>query len=560
MKAAELDLNHLLSFEPRGGVLRFAGHRALLVDAAALGLLRRQLADLLGLTAARGVLTRFGFAHGWRVAEQAREMFDWDSPHEWRIAGGRLHRLYGHVGFEPLRASERAAEPRERFACARWHDSYEAEQHLVHFGRAEQPVCWTLTGFASGYLSRAYQREIYGVERSCAACGEALCTMEARERGDWGDELADQIAYYQRDCLEDDLRALSAALRRADRRLRRTQIASGLDDGDEDAALGVVARSPSMRAVLATARRAAAFDTTVLIEGESGVGKERIARLIHARSPRAEGPFIAVNCGALPETLLESELFGHVRGAFTGASRDRAGLFESARGGTLLLDEIGELPLSMQVALLRVLQEYEVRRVGESVARAVDVRVVAATNRDLSELAAAGSFREDLYYRLAVITLRVPPLRERREDVLPLARLLLAEIGTRLGREGASLSASAAQRLLRGRFRGNVRELSNTLERALVLCDDDELDSAAIDAAMHDLLAPAAPLRRRAGADASGVDGSGAELAVRTLADVERDAIEAALRHSGGNRARAARLLGIGEATLYRRLKRYRAP
>ena len=192
-----------------------------------------------------------------------------------------------------------------------------------------------------------------------------------------------------------------------------------------------------MQRVLDLARRVAKVDSTVLITGESGVGKERVARLIHDESARTAGPFVAINCGAVPETLLESELFGHARGAFTGATQDRPGLFEAANSGTLLLDEIGEVPPAMQVKLLRVLQEREVRRVGENKGRAVNVRVVAATNRDLAEEIRAARFRQDLYYRLRVVELRVPPLRERRDDILPLARTFLAASAERDGPQAA---------------------------------------------------------------------------------------------------------------------------
>ena len=224
-----------------------------------------------------------------------------------------------------------------------------------------------------------------------------------------------------------------------------------------------------MRQLVDLARRVAKVDSTVLITGESGSGKERIARLVHEESTRAAGPFIAVNCGAITETLLESELFGHARGAFTGATQDRPGLFEAANGGTLLLDEVGEVSPGMQVKLLRALQEREIRRVGENKSRRVDVRVVAATNRDLAHGVAGGAFRQDLYYRLKVVELHVPPLRERRDDILPLARVLLADAALRMKRKIAGLAPGAADQLLRYEWPGNVRELENAMERAVAL-------------------------------------------------------------------------------------------
>jgi DNA-binding NtrC family response regulator len=297
---------------------------------------------------------------------------------------------------------------------------------------------------------------------------------------------------------------------------------------------GLVARSAAMRLLVDRALRVAAVDTTVLITGESGTGKERLAHLIHTASRRASGPFIPLNCGAISESLLESELFGHARGAFTGAVEERAGLFEAAGGGTLLLDEVGELPPSMQVKLLRVLQEREVRRVGECRSRPVDVRILAATNSDLGEALREGRFRRDLYYRLNVVELRMPPLRERGEDILPLARLLMRTAAERLGLRPASLPPELEERLLHHPWPGNVRELENLLERMLALEDPGCAEGFS-------------PLIRIPDFPAS----------VKTLAELEREHILAVLAANGGNQARTARQLGIGPATLYRKLRHY---
>jgi len=289
------------------------------------------------------------------------------------------------------------------------------------------------------------------------------------------------------------------------------------------------------------ARRVAKVDATVLITGESGVGKERIARLVHDESTRAAGPFIAVNCGAITETLLESELFGHKRGSFTGATSDRHGLFETANHGTLLLDEIGEVSPSMQIKLLRVLQEREVRRVGESKSRSVDVRVLAATNRDLAHGVADGAFRQDLYYRLKVVELHVPPLRERRDDILPLARVLLADAAIRMGRKISGLAPRAVDQLLRYEWPGNVRELENAMERAVALASGSRVD-------LEDL-----PQEIRQAFPRPVVDGA----TVQPLTEVEKDYILAVLALNGGNQTRTAAQLRIGTATLYRKLKKY---
>jgi two-component system, NtrC family, response regulator HydG len=281
-------------------------------------------------------------------------------------------------------------------------------------------------------------------------------------------------------------------------------------------------------------------DSTVLITGESGVGKERIARFLHEESSRAAGPFVAINCGAVPETLLESELFGHARGAFTGATQDRPGLFEAAHRGTLLLDEIGEVPPAMQVKLLRVLQERKVRRVGENRDRPIDVRLLAATNRNLVDEIHAARFRQDLFYRLRVVEITVPALRDRRDDILPLARTFLATTAARMGGKATGFTPAAAQHLVRYGWPGNVRELENAVERAVVLATTSRIDVTDLPPEVS-LAVPNAFLPQEA----------------KTLADVEREYITAVLTASGGNRSKAAATLGIGAATLYRKLKEY---
>jgi two-component system response regulator HydG len=299
-------------------------------------------------------------------------------------------------------------------------------------------------------------------------------------------------------------------------------------------------------ACIETIRRVAPVDTTVLITGESGVGKERVARLVHDESPRAAHAFVAVNCGAVTETLLESELFGHARGAFTGATADRPGLFESAHGGTLLLDEVGELSPAMQVRLLRVLQEREVRRVGETRARRVDVRVLAATHRNLADEVAAGRFRQDLYYRLRVVEVCIPPLRARRADVLPLARAVLVRLAARFKRPVRSLSPEAADMLLRYRWPGNVRELENALERAVVLAEGPRV-------ALKDLPANVS------GAPTQDVLPvlQGDQPLPDILDGLEKQLILRAYEQAAGVKTECARLLGIKTSALYYKLEKY---
>ncbi|MGH7385529.1 MAG: sigma-54-dependent transcriptional regulator [Candidatus Rokuibacteriota bacterium] len=349
------------------------------------------------------------------------------------------------------------------------------------------------------------------------------------------------IDYFEKGREPDELlhrieRALGAkALRRENENLR-AQVR------DRFGLPGLLAGSAQMAQVVELVRRVAPTSATVLIQGESGTGKELIAKAIHHASERTRGPFVAINCGALPETLLESEIFGHVRGAFTGASGNKKGLFAEADGGTLLLDEIGEMAPSLQVKLLRTLQSGEIRPVGSTQASIVDVRVVAATNRDLDQLIRQGTFREDLFYRLNVVPVALPPLRERREDIPLLAGHFLGRAAQRLGRPLLRLSPAAVDWLLRYPWPGNVRELENVVERTAILTRGEviEPDDLPPHVTGDVALGPAQSLDRE-----------------HTLAEAERAHIIQTLERCGGNHSRAAETLGIGRTTLWRKLKEY---
>jgi len=335
--------------------------------------------------------------------------------------------------------------------------------------------------------------------------------------------------------------------RAVERRALRNEVSAlRREVGERYSSEGLVAVSPGMRRVLELVEMVSATDSAVLIQGESGTGKELVARSIHFRGARAARPFIAINCAALPEALLESELFGYAKGAFTGAATEKKGLFEDADGGTLLLDEIGDMPLLLQGKLLRVLQEGEIRRVGSTTVRRVDVRILASTNRNLTELVREAEFREDLFYRLNVIPLVIPPLRDRREDIVPLCRHFLAASARKLGRQAQSLSPEALKSVMAHEWPGNVRELENMIERAVTLSSSPVISAEEFrviftlgDAAAR---APASP------------PSSAGEPTIR---GAEREAILRALREADGNQTRAAEALGMGRNTLWRKMKKY---
>jgi two-component system response regulator AtoC len=329
------------------------------------------------------------------------------------------------------------------------------------------------------------------------------------------------------------------SLRRENRALRQEMRKENLFED-------ILAKSPQMEAVFRTITKVADYKTTALITGESGVGKELVAKALHRRSNRRGGPFIAVNCGAIPENLLESELFGYKRGAFTDATTDRVGLFEEANHGTLLLDEIGELPLSLQVKLLRVLQEETIRRLGDPRDMKIDVRIIAATHRDLAAETQAGRFREDLYYRINVLPIHIPPLRERREDIHLLVDHFIARNNLRYGTTIRGLDADARRLVLEYGWPGNVRELENTIERAMVLAEREVLT---IDDFPDRIREVRDPIQTHLGSG---------ELSIKKTARIiEEILIRRALQKTKGNRTRAAELLEISHRALLYKIKDY---
>jgi DNA-binding NtrC family response regulator len=543
-----LHLAELLDFRPDQGIIRLHEQRVVILSAAAMGLLRKELIDTLGLETARRVAIRFGFADGYHDAVNLRERSNWADPVEGIRAGAVLHTLEGIVRADVRKIEHDAATGRFEEEVV-WHDSYVAEQHVHHFGKTSAPVCWSLVGYASGFVSACLGKEIYFRETSCVGQGEKYCIAIGRDAESWGADLDPIRADFQAATVGHEVErlheAVSQRLKELDKRERllerRERELNLLRDriNRHAASKNFVAGSQAMRDVLELAARVAPLDTTVLVHGESGTGKEFIVRLIHDQSPRAAAPFVSINCAALTETLLESELFGHVRGAFTGAVRDKAGLFEVAGSGTIFLDEIGEIAPTVQAKLLRALQEREIRRVGAERSIKVNARVVAATNRDLRAAVDAGTFREDLYFRLGAFIITVPPLRDRREDIPPLVHNFLVRATSRMKKDVSSVSADAMTALMNYRWPGNVRELEHAVERAVILANNPNVR-------VRDL-PPEITQKSRARAGDDTLD----------LQEQERVMIERALERFGGNRRKAAEALKISTVTLWRRMKQF---
>ena len=543
-----LHLAEVLDFRPDQGIIRLHEQRVVILSAAAMGLMRKELVDTLGQETARRLLLRFGFADGYHDAVNLRARSDWKRPVDGLRAGATLHALEGIVRADVRRVD--FDDESGRFEeDVHWHDSYEAEQHTHHYGKSADPVCWSLVGYSSGFVSACLGKEIYFRETACSAQGARHCSAIGKDLDSWGSEAETIRTDFQAASLGEEVERLRRAVRTRIKELDRRERLLDRRERELDllrervnrhaAARHFVAGSRPMQQVLELAARVAPLDTTVLVYGESGTGKEFVVRLIHDQSPRAAAPFVSINCAALTETLLESELFGHVRGAFTGAVRDKAGLFEVAGNGTIFLDEIGEVAPTVQAKLLRALQEREIRRVGAERSIKVNARVVAATNRDLRTAIEAGTFREDLYFRLAAFVITVPPLRDRREDIPPLVQAFVVRAAARMKKDVRTVSADAMTALMHYRWPGNVRELEHAIERAVILANTSSIRRRDLPPEVIENAHP------RAGDD------------TLDLQAQERASIERALERFGGNRRKAAAALKISTVTLWRRMRQY---
>ncbi|MBN8507714.1 MAG: sigma-54-dependent Fis family transcriptional regulator [Burkholderiales bacterium] len=523
-------------------------NRMLLVHAEAQALLRKELIDSLGLQRARGLLTRMGYASGVRDAELARRYAGSSDDLEAFMTGPRLHSLEGIVQVTPIRLElDRAAG--RFYGEFLWQNSWEGQWHRQLFGIHHEPVCWTQIGYASGYTSAFMGQRILYKEVECAGAGDPNCRIIGRPVGEW-DDADEMLRDYNPESIADQLLELQTQV---------TQLRSSIG-ASEVLPAHMIGNSPGFRQAYGLLRQAADSRIPVLLLGETGVGKEVFARCLHEMGPRRQEPFVAVNCAAIPPELLESELFGVEKGAYTGAHSSRPGRFERAGGGTLFLDEIGDLPLPAQAKLLRVLQEHEIERLGDSRPRKVNVRVVAATNADLSRRVQDGRFRLDLYYRLNAYQVPIPPLRERKEDISPLSKAFLEVAAARHGKRLRGFTDKAKRALLSYPWPGNVRELQNVIERCVILAPSGTRVEAS------QLFLPGAPTDGELAIDA---DGSlrdprwapGAELCEQvlngtcTLDELEAMLLQAAVAKAKGNLASAARLLGITRPQLAYRLK-----
>ncbi|MGE0482540.1 MAG: sigma 54-interacting transcriptional regulator [Gammaproteobacteria bacterium] len=532
------ELRTRLRFQPDSGQIWLDQQRMIMIHAEAMGELRRELIDTLGHDRARGVLTRMGYASGIRDARFARRLFPTASDNEVFLVGPQLHNLEGIVNVRPVRFEMNVA----RGICEGefiWESSFEAEVHRRLYGIDTDSACWMQIGYATGYTSELYGQMVLFREVECTARGDRHCRIVGRPAADWPDAERD-LRYFRPESLADRLLELQNQVEQLRASVRE-------EPGGE-----VIGESVAFKAAQALVEKVAASPITVMLLGETGVGKELFAHEIHRLSTRCSGPFVAVNCAAIPEELIESELFGVEKGAFTGASRSRPGRFERAHGGTLFLDEVGELSAAAQAKLLRVLQEGEIERIGDTATRRVDVRVVVATNIDLEQAVAAGRFRADLFYRLNSFPVHIPPLRERLADVPALVRHFVQRYSVAHGKRIAGMSEAALAALTAYDWPGNIRELKNIVERGVILTPSDE----AIDV-QH--LFPGVRRERDAAAGEAQLDNL-LEYAIRhglPLEAIEARLLDLAVERARGNLSAAARQLGMTRPQLAYRLKKH---
>lgn len=549
------ELTEALHFALGDGRIWLNDQRMVLMQAQVLGRLRQEIIDDCGVEAAKGMFMRVGYMQGVRDAELVLKRFPNQSLTQALAAGPRVHTLEGfvkvttrHFNFDGMKGTY--------FGEFLWEDSSEAAEHMAHYGLAREPVCWMQTGYPTGYTSTLFKRPVIFREIECAAMGAPRCLVVGQNAEEWGPD-APERAY------------LGLEWKRTPRKTT-SQTVTPEDTGEDEysaevqASDKIVGVSASFLRARAMIEKVADTEATVLLVGESGVGKELFSQQLHRLSARAAEPFVAINCAAIPENLVESELFGVEKGAFTGAVASRAGYFERASAGTIFLDEIASLAYAAQGKLLRAIQERQIERVGGSRTVPTDVRVIAASNVDLADEVRAGRFRQDLYFRLCVFPIAIPPLRERRDDIPLLVSHFLSQFRIRHRRTCRGLTPRAMDALLAYDFPGNIRELQNLIERGVIFADANGRIDVQHMFTGHEMspvfpqrLSAEGRVRARTAGIAPPSPSPGASVSsAEDLARAEETLYREAFTQAAGNISLAARRLGLSRAKLEYRLKK----
>ncbi len=543
------DLTSLIHFQSTEGKIWLGEQRMLLLQVSAMANFRREMVNTLGIERAKGFFLRMGYQSGLKDAELAWKLRPNASEYDMFLAGPQLHSLKGLVKARPTEV-DIDKESGRFYVEVEWIDSFEVEICQTELGQMQDPVCWTLLGYACAYSSAFMGREVIFKEVSCRGCGGDKCRIIGKPAEEW-DDVASFKQYFKSDPIIEELYELQSQL---------VSLRTNLDK--QEGQYYGIGQTLAYQTVRKMMDKAAQGKVSVLLLGETGVGKEVIARSVHLRSKRAAEPFVAVNCAAIPPDLIESELFGVEKGAFTGATQSRMGRFERADKGTIFLDEVIELSPRAQASLLRVLQEGELERVGDNRTRKIDVRVIAATHEDLAEAVKAGRFRADLYYRLNVFPVAIPALRERREDIPLLAEHFLQRFHEEYGKRTLGLSDKALEACLHYSWPGNIRELENVIERGIILTEPNE--SISVPALFP--RAPEEPQTASERVSSDGVliqpgNGQGSWISQLlssglSLDEIEESLMREAMQQANQNVSGAARLLGLSRPALAYRLKK----
>ncbi|OPX54616.1 regulatory protein, Fis family [Oceanospirillum multiglobuliferum] len=551
------DLLDQLRFDPENGKIWLAEHRSLLLGISAMGSFRKEIISTMGQARAKGFFMRLGYYSGLKDAELALQVRPNSTPEEAFLTGPQLHCLRGMVKAIPI-CLEMDVANQHFYAEFDWEDSFEVEICQTVLGQLEEPACWILLGYACSYSSQFLGQEIQFREVECRGKGDHRCHIIGKPAHEWEDHESFRELFREAPLI-DELYALQSQIAALEERLPPSP--------DTPTTIG---SAPPFTSALQMIDKGSDSDVTMLLLGETGTGKEVLARRIHSMSPRRDQPFIAVNCAAIPPELIESELFGVQKGAFTGATQNRIGRFERAHQGTIFLDEVIELTPRAQAALLRVLQEGELERVGDSVLRKIDVRVVAATNENLAQAVAEGRFRADLFYRINAYTVIIPPLRERKNDIPLLAEHFRKRYEARYKKKSLGLTDRAMAALVAYDWPGNIRELENTIERGVILTDNHQSISEQSLFHYHSPFKQAIPetsqqqLNDQSGRLESVQSAlpSATELIAQQVLNQEIDLnqleeaiLRAAMSQHDNNVSKAARALGLTRPALAYRLK-----
>lgn len=574
------DLASRLHFSPSDGRIWLDNRRMSLIDSYALGALRIELIESLGYEHARGMITRMGYACGTRDAQLAFKVRPPDKGIlDTFMAGPQLHSLEGLVMVEPVKV-DMDVDKGEFYGEFIWRDSSEGEVHINNYGVGAEPVCWMQVGYACGYASVFMGKPILFREIQCSAMGHTSCRIIGKPATQW-DNAEQDLQHFRaqpfvnKRVVEMRPSSNNADNDKPDHRSSQNPTTSLITEDESSPTYSeLVGISARFSATCHMVNRVANTNATVLFLGETGVGKELFARSLHRVSQRSDKPFIAVNCAAIPDNLIESELFGVEKGAFTGAVTSRPGRFELANDGTLFLDEVGTLSLAAQGKLLRAIQEREIERVGGTVTKRVNVRVCAATNEDMHNAVNEGRFREDLFFRLNIFPIRIPPLRERRDDIPLLMETFLKRFVSSHDRQVTGFSSRAVEGMLSYNWPGNIRELENVIERGVILAPEngsidlchlftygEKLNSSVFRLQTDGTLAQQSgdDADQMAEDDSSQLADNAANLLLetgRSLDELEDFLVNSAMEKSGGNVSAAARLLGITRSRMDHRLKK----